>query len=217
MQDVPDGDPAGVGDPPERVRYCASCGARGDTSNQFCAACGATMGTPVAATVTAPVTPSVGQVFSGVKDQLRVQGIKTSTNVWLVVTGCGLVVIAAFFPWWSATNTIVGVSETEQGSLSGVGRFFAIALAFVVVSLAWPAFTQAALTRKRKIGLTIGVGVLTLFVLIVTATDPSYARSQGADNPQIAFGVVLAWIGVVVVWISVFRIWRSRAQAVSDG
>ena len=124
--------------------------------------------------------------------------------------------ISAFFPWWMATESTLGYSTTDSGGLSGVGKFFAIAIAVAVITLAWPAFVQSAFTRKRKIGLTVVVAVLTLCVVLLSATATSQADSQGEQNAQIAFGVVLCWAGVIAIWVSVLRVWRS-ARLVKGG
>jgi len=155
-------------------------------------------------------TLSTGQAMNSLKQQFTTQGFKMTPTTWLAVIGSGLVVIASFFPWWSASDTTLGVTTTDTGGISGVGRFFAIAIAVAVIALAWPAFIQGHFTRKRKVGLTVLVGALTLIVLLLSATASSYAKSQGFDNATVAFGVPLCWAGVVVIWVGVYRVWRSK-------
>ncbi len=160
--------------------------------------------------------PTIGQTFGSFKQQMSTQQFKLTATSWLALVGSGVVVISAFFPWWSASDTTLGITTTDTGSLTGVGRFFAVAFAVAVVSLAWPAFVQMGFTRKRKIGLTVLVAILTLFVLLISAAAPGTARNQGDTNATIAFGAVLCWAGVVVIWVSVIRIWRST-RAVQGG
>ena len=87
--------------------------------------------------------------------------------------------VSAFFPWWMATNSTLGVTTTDSGSLTGAGRFFAIAFAVAVITLAWPAFVQMGFTRKRKIGLMVTVAVLTLLVVVLSAATPSRREVAG--------------------------------------
>jgi hypothetical protein len=160
--------------------------------------------------------PTIGQSLSSFKEQFSTQHFTLTATSWLALIGSGLVVISAFFPWWMATDTTLGVTTTDSGSLTGAGRFFAIAFAVGVIALAWPAFVQMGFTRKRKIGLMVAVAVLTLLVVLLSAAAPSSAKSQGEDNATIAFGVLLCWAGVIVIWVSVIRVWRS-ARAEKDG
>ena len=159
--------------------------------------------------------PTIGQSPRSFKEQFSTQHFALTATSWLALIGSGLVVVSAFFPWWMATNSTLGVTTTDSGSLTGAGRFFAIAFAVAVITLAWPAFVQMGFTRKRKIGLMVTVAVLTLLVVVLSAATPSSAKSQGEDNATIAFGVVLCWVGIIVIWVSVIRVWRS-ARAVKD-
>ncbi len=159
--------------------------------------------------------PTIGQSLNSFKEQLSAQHIRLTATSWLALIGSGLVVISAFFPWWMATDSTLGITTTESGSLTGGGRFFAIAFAVAVVTLAWPAFVQMGFTRKRKIGLMVTVAVLTLLVVLLSVGAPDSAKSQGAGNATIAFGVVLCWAGVIVIWVSVIRVWRS-ARVIKD-
>jgi hypothetical protein len=159
--------------------------------------------------------PTIGQSLNSFKEQFSMQHFTLKATSWLALIGSGLVVISAFFPWWMATDSTLGVTTTDSGSLTGAGRFFAIASAVAVITLAWPAFVQTDFTRKRKIGLVVAVAVLTLLVVLLSAAAPSFAKSQGEDNATIAFGVILCWAGVIVIWVSVIRVWRS-ARVVKD-
>ena len=111
--------------------------------------------------------------------QLSAQHITLTATSWLALVGSGLVVISAFFPWWMATDSTLGITTTDSGSLTGGGRFFAIAFVVAVVTLAWPAFVQMGFTRKRKIGLVVTVAVLTLLVVLLSAAAPRLREVAG--------------------------------------
>jgi hypothetical protein len=225
--------------------YCTKCGSGIEVDSKFCQSCGtavmtpapqgtfsppvaAPMAPPMAAAVsttalaaasstTAPQPPPVSPLnLAGIQTQFGALRQKGSATAWFLLAGSVVVAISGFFPWVTGTiNDGLGDSYSETLGMSGPGRFVFVALVVAIVAISWPVFSGGAMSRKRTIGLTVVVGVLTLLSILLSSNASHTGKTSGLSQPGPGFGAVLCWIALVAVWIGTVRVWsKGRRQEV---
>ncbi len=201
--------------------YCISCGSGIVADTKFCRSCGTAVAAPpppgtsgppaTEPTAAAPPPPAPSPSLGAIQTQLGALRQKGSATAWLLLAGSVAVAISSFFPWVMGTiNDGLGDSYSETLGLSGPGRFCFVALAVAIVAIGWPVFSGGSLARKRTIGLSVVVGVLTLLAVILSATASHTGKTSGLSQPGPGFGTVLCWIAILAVWIGVIRVWTKR-------
>src|ERR1700722_12676090 len=105
--------------------------------------------------------------LASIQGQISSLRVRMTATAWLLFGGAAVVVVSSFFPWIQGTiSDGFGDSYSETESLSGAGRFIVIAFGIAIVAIGWPVMSNVALSAKRRIGLTVVVGLLTLLALI---------------------------------------------------
>jgi hypothetical protein len=167
---------------------------------------------------TVPPTTSVPPVnLASVQGQLNSLRVRMTGTSWFLFAGAIVVAISSFFPW--VTGTIsdgLGDSYTETEGLSGAGRFIVIAIGVAIIALGWPVLSSTGLSRKRTVGLTVVVGIMTLLAILFSASASTAGNTSGLSNPDPGFGTLLCWVALIAVWIGLIRVWiKGRRHAVS--
>ena len=134
---------------------------------------------------------------------------------WWLLGGALLVFIGSLLPWAQASaGAVVAVSSQPGGG--GVVIFLFLVICTVVA--AWPLLT-GVLSKRRLLGTTAAVGLLTLFA-ITNWSDLHNVEQQAAGGLTGGFvtvsagsGLVLYTVGVVVLCVLVVRLWLFRRRA----
>ena len=173
-------------------------------------------GNPTATTLmSAPPQPQTSAVpnLSSLQGQLGSLRMRMTATAWFLFAGAAVAAVSSFFAWETGTiSDGLGDSYTESVGLSGAGRFVVIAIGVAIVALGWPVLSSMALSIKRRIGLTVVVGLLTLLAIIWTAHASAAGSTSGLSKPGPGFGTILCWIALVAVWVGVIRVWIKRRQ-----
>ena len=156
--------------------------------------------------------------LASLQGQLSSFRMRMTATAWFLFAGSAVVAISSFFAWETGTlSDGLGDSYTESVGLSGAGRFVVIAMGVAIVALGWPVLSSMALSFKRRIGLTVVVGLLTLLAIILTAHASSAGSTSGLSKPGPGFGTLLCWMALVAVWVGVIRVWIKRRQPATAG
>lgn len=141
---------------------------------------------------------------------------QVTRNGWWLLGGAVLVFIGSLLPWVQASAGGAGVSSHPGGG--AVVIFLALAICTVVA--AWPLLT-GVLSKRRLLGTTVVVAVLTLFA-ITNWSDLHNVQQQvnGATDGlgstvtvSAGSGLVLYTLGVVVLCVLIVRLWLFRRHA----
>jgi Protein of unknown function (DUF2510)/zinc-ribbon domain len=194
--------------------FCPSCGSQVGDGSAFCASCGA----PTASTPGSYQTPprpmqavpvqNVGGVGSSAN---RITIPKFRATGWFLLAGALGVIIAGFLPW--AQVTVAGI-VVQSASPRGGGPVVLIVLAAIAVAFGYPVVNSRSIAIWRRIGVTVAVIVLTIFVFS-NWSELNTLRNQNGGDGQIASvnggsGLYLYTVAVVAIWISAIRIWIAK-------
>jgi hypothetical protein len=102
----------------------------------------------------------------------------------------------------------------ENVSKQGGGEVLLIVLAAIAVAFGYPALNARSLAIWRRIGITVTVIVLSIFV-ISNWSDFNSIRSQfdsstGLASVNAGSGLYLYTVAVIAIWISAVRIWLAK-------
>lgn len=178
-------------------------------------------GNPIVTTLpSAPPLPqaTATPTLASLQGQLNSVRMKMTATAWFLFAGSAVVAVSSFFPWETGTiSDGLGDSYTESAGLSGAGRFVVIAIGVAIFALGWPVLSSMALSIKRRIGLTVVVGLLTLLAIILTAHASAAGSTSGLSKPGPGFGTLLCWIALVAVWVGVIRVWINHRRPATAG
>jgi hypothetical protein len=194
--------------------FCPSCGSQVADGSSFCVSCGApTAPSPASFQATTPpmqVAPmqTVGGVGSSAN---RITIPKFRATGWFLIAGALGVIIAGFLPW--AQVTVAGV-VVQSASPQGGGPIVLIVLAAIAVAFGYPVVNTRSIAIWRRIGVTVAVVVLSIFV-ISNWSELTTLRNQYGGSSQLASvdggsGLYLYTVAVVAIWISAIRIWLAK-------
>ena len=203
---------------------CPQCGGGVSGADAFCAQCGsqvmqnrASGGAPLVSDPAEKPDGSPGSsppVSQSISVAMPQWGQVTKKGWWLL-GGALLVFIGSLLPWAQASaGAVVAVSSQPGGG--GVVIFLFLVICTVVA--AWPLLT-GVLSKRRLLGTTAAVGLLTLFA-ITNWSDLHNVEQQAAGGLTGGFvtvsagsGLVLYTVGVVVLCVLVVRLWLFRRRA----
>jgi len=189
--------------------FCSSCGSQAGDGSKFCASCGAPTESPPTSSqvLRAPLQTAVGTGYSAPRATVP----KFRATGWFLLAGSLAVVIAGFLPW--AQLSVEGV-DVQNASPQGGGPVVLIVLVAIAIAFGYPSVSIRSLAIWRRIGVTVAVGVLTIFV-ITNWTDFNHLQTQYGGGQSLAdvsagSGLYLYTAGVIAIWISAIRIWLAR-------
>jgi Protein of unknown function (DUF2510)/zinc-ribbon domain len=191
--------------------FCPSCGSQAGDGSSFCVSCGAPMASSPTPSQASPPPPqnAVGAGFAGVRSTIP----RFRATGWFLIAGAVGVAIAGFLPW--AQVSVEGV-VVESVSKPAGGVVFLIVLAAAALAFGYPAVNTRSLVIWRRIGITVMVIVLSIFV-ITNWSDFNSIRNQFGSSDGIAdvnagSGLYLYTVAIVAIWISVIRIWLAKVD-----
>ena len=207
---------------------CSQCGGGVSGTDAFCAKCGSqviqTSASRPASLVTDPPDekpagspgsrPPVNQSIPVAMPQWG----QVTRNGWWLLGGVLLVFIGSLLPWAQASVAGTGISSHPGG---GAVVIFLLLVICTLVA-AWPVLT-GVLSRRRLLGTTAVVAILTLFA-ITNLSDLSKAQQQinsgltgGLVTVSAGSGLVLYTAGVVVLCVLIVRLWLFHRRAPRRG
>ena len=135
---------------------------------------------------------------------------QVTRNGWWLLGGALLVFIGSLLPW--AQASIGGVALTSAHPGGGSVVIFLL-LVICMVAAGWPLLT-GALSKRRLLGTTVVVAVLTLLA-ITNWSDLSKAQRAGAGFVTVSAGsgIWLYTLGVVALCVLIVRLWLVRRRA----
>jgi hypothetical protein len=196
--------------------FCPSCGSQVGDGSTFCVSCGApTASAPGSPQTSPPRAQSVvGAGLTGVRPTIP----RFLATGWFLIAGGLGVVIAGFLPW--AQLSVEGV-VVQSASPRGGGPVVLIVLVAIALAFGYPAVNTRALVLWRRIGVTVPVLVLSIFVITnwtdLNSLQTQFNSSSGGDAGGIASanagsGLYLYTAAVIAIWIGVIRIWFARTD-----
>jgi len=202
------------------MQACPQCGASVGGAAAFCAQCGGPITQTTASGVSDPaVEQTVGSpgprptMSQSIPVAIPRWG-EVTRNGWWLLAGVLLVFIGSLLPWAQASVGGVAVISSHPGGGSVVLFLF---LVICTVVAAWPLLT-GALSKRRLLGMTAVVALLTLFAL-TNWSDLSKAQQAGGGFVTVSAGsgLVLYTVGVVVLCVLIVRLWLFRRRAPQIG
>jgi hypothetical protein len=194
--------------------FCPSCGSQVADGSSFCVSCGAPTAVPPNSFQTSPPPMQVASMSTvggvGVSAN-RVTIPKFRATGWFLLAGALGVIIAGFLPW--AQVTVAGV-VVQSASPQGGGPIVLIVLAAIAVAFGYPVVNTRSIAIWRRIGVTVAVIVLSIFV-ISNWSELNTLRNQYGGASQLAnvdggSGLYLYTVAVVAIWICAIRIWLAK-------
>ena len=162
----------------------------------------------------APVAPDSGLPGPDTLQQrMGMMAKRMSVTAWMIALGSFGVAISSFMTWSQGNTTDgLGGSYSEPYGLNGEGRFLLIAFAVGVVVLALPLLAGTALSKSRRIGLTVVAALLASLVILWTVASVQVPKSDGVTNASIGFGEVLCWAALIAICTGVILAWTAKSK-----
>ena len=149
-----------------------------------------------------------------------------SRTAWLLFGGCAVAAVGTLLPWEQDTTAFGGSVSAGPSSVPG-GVAMLVALLAAVVWIGWPT-REGALSKARRVGLTVVAALLTVFAFGKFAALGNAASAQsdlGVNSGSDLFGgtqtsvglsyhagsgLYIYTAGVLAIWVGVVRAWLSR-------
>ena len=162
----------------------------------------------------AAASQRVDQNLTAIKDLAT----RVPPAAWTLYAGLIVAAMAAIFlPFATVTQSLMGMAVMSQSVPASVaGKFIVCVIAAAAAFLAWPIVSRSAISVSRMSLLSIAVGLLAAFgVLVVVSND--ILTSPGGDDALIGadvspgFGLIMYGIAVIATATGVVMAWAHRS------